>query len=55
MEIETVNEAPHEATAASPKKKPYKTPMLNLYGAVHQFTQGSGGSASDNGAMTMMA
>ena len=36
-------------------KKPYATPTLRLYGAVHQFTQGSGGQASDgNNSMTMM-
>ena len=36
-------------------KKLYATPTLRLYGAVHQFTQGSGGMASDgDGTMTMM-
>ena len=36
-------------------KKLYATPTLRLYGAVHQFTQGSGGQASDgNNSMTMM-
>ena len=36
-------------------KKPYATPTLRLYGAVHQFTQGSGGQANDGGnSMTMM-
>ena len=36
-------------------KKLYATPTLRLYGEVHQFTQGSGGMASDgDGTMTMM-
>ena len=35
-------------------KKPYATPTLRLYGAVHQFTQGSAGQGNDGGAaMTM--
>ena len=28
-------------------KKPYATPTLRLYGAVHHFTQGTGKAASD--------
>ena len=30
-------------------KKPYATPTLRLYGAVHHFTQGSGGPMNDGG------
>ena len=30
-------------------KKPYATPTLRLYGAVHHFTQGSGGTKNDGG------
>ena len=55
MEIKTINEAPHAAMAASPQKKAYKSPSLRVYGAVHQFTQGSGGQANDGqNIMTMM-
>ena len=55
MEITTVNEAPNAATAASPQKQAYKSPVLRVYGAVHQFTQGTKGAASDaGGTMTMM-
>ena len=39
MEIKTVNEAPQAATAASPKKQAYKSPLLRVFGAVRQFTQ----------------
>ena len=36
-------------------KKPYATPTLRLYGAVHHFTQGSGGSMNDGGGvMTLL-
>lgn len=36
-------------------KKTYSPPVLRVYGAVHQFTQGSAGMASDGAAgMTMM-
>ena len=28
-------------------KKPYATPTLRLYGAVHHFTQGSSGNKND--------
>lgn len=55
MEIKTVNEAPHAATAIPPQKQAYKSPLLRVYGAVHQFTQGSIGMASDGAlGMTMM-
>ena len=55
MEVKALNEVSHATTAASPQKKPYESPLLQVYGAVHQFTQGSGGLASDGGAvMTMM-
>ena len=56
MKIKTVNEAPHAATAASPQKQVYKSPLLRVYGAVHQFTQGTGAQGSDGGTTkTMMA
>ena len=55
MKIKTINESPHASTAASPQKQAYKSPLLRVYGAVHQFTQGSSGMAADGGAgMTMM-
>ena len=31
-------------------KKPYATPTLRLYGAVHHFTQGTGTKSNDSGA-----
>ena len=55
MENKTVNEAPHAATAVGTQKQAYKSPLLRVYGAVHQFTQGTRGTASDaGGTMTMM-
>ena len=55
MKIKTANEAPHAETAASRQKQTYKSPLLRVYGAVHQFTQGSGVVGSDgNGNKTMM-
>ena len=36
-------------------KKPYATPTLRLYGAVHHFTQGSGGTKKDaNNSLTKL-
>ena len=49
MKIKTNDEALQ--VGASPQKQAYKSPLLRVYGAVHQFTQGSAGSATDN--MTM--
>lgn len=45
MEIKTSNEALQAAT--SPQKQAYKSPLLRVYGAVHQFTQGSGNAQQD--------
>ena len=39
-----------QKTTAAPveaQKKPYQAPTLIEYGAVHQFTQGSGGMNGD--------
>ena len=47
MEIKTSNKAPQATTAASPQKQAYKSPLLRIYGAVHQFTQGSKQSGND--------
>ena len=56
MEINTVKKGPQEVTTANPQKQTYKTPLLRVYGAVHQFTQGTGAQGSDGGTtMTMMA
>lgn len=41
------------STKALPKK-PYSSPCLKQYGAIHLSTQGTGGFSSDGGAMTMM-
>ncbi|WP_310582472.1 tail fiber domain-containing protein [Deinococcus sp.] len=54
MKIKTVNEAPHAATAASPQKQVYKSPLLRVYGAVHQFTQGSGTTAQQDASIGMV-
>lgn len=46
-----------QKTVAAPietLKKPYQAPTLVEYGAVHQFTQGSGGMNGDGiGSMRM--
>lgn len=47
MEIKTVNQAPQAATAPPPQKQAYKSPLLRVYGAVHQFTQGTVGGGND--------
>ena len=55
MAINSVKKAPQEVTTASPQKQAYKSPLLRVYGAVHQFTQGSFGMSADGGGgMTMM-
>ena len=54
MEIKTVIDVPQAATETHPQKQAYKSPLLRVYGAVHQFTQGSGGQAADAMTMTMM-
>ena len=55
MVMNLVKKAPQEVTTASPQKQAYKSPLLRVYGAVHQFTQGTRGTASDGNAnMTMM-
>lgn len=51
MKIKTSNEAVHAAAAASLQKQIYASPLLRVYGALHQFTQGTGGTATD--AMVM--
>lgn len=56
MKIKTTNEAPQVATLVNLQKQAYKSPLLRVYGAVHQFTQGTGAQGSDGGTtMTMMA
>ena len=56
MKTKTTNEAPQAATPASPHKLPYTRPLLRVYGAVHQFTQGSGQTNNDGGGvMTKVA
>jgi len=45
MEFKTTNGAPQ--AAASSQKLAYKSPSLQVYGAVHQFTQGSMGTKGD--------
>jgi hypothetical protein len=41
-------------TLASPKKKCYQSPVLQVFGRVHLVTQGTGGNGEDGGgAMTM--
>ena len=49
MEIKTVNQAPRAATATGPQKQAYTSPLLRVYGAVHQFTQGTGAGNQDGG------
>ena len=53
MEVNAFNEVTHATTAASPQKKPYKSPLLHVYGAVHQFTQGASGTAASDGGGVM--
>ena len=51
MEIETKNGAP--AATIPLQKQVYTSPLLRVYGAVHQFTQGSKQSGNDGaGGMT---
>ena len=52
METNKFNEVSFSKREATPKKQAYKSPMLNVYGAVHQFTQGSVGMASDGNSST---
>ena len=55
MVINSVKKVPQEVTTARLQKQAYKSPLLRVYGAVHQFTQGTRGTASDGSAnMTMM-
>ena len=37
---------------ATKKKVPYQAPVLRVYGAVSQWTAGSGGTKGDMGSMT---
>ena len=47
MKVKTANETPIAATATPPQKQAYKSPILRVYGAVHQFTQGTRGTNGD--------
>ena len=47
MEINRVNEALEVVTAIPSRKLVYKTPLMRVYGGVHQFTQGSGSAQQD--------
>ena len=56
MKTKTVDRVTQAASTSGSKRQAYKAPVLRIYGAVHQFTQGSVGKAADGGAgMTMMA
>lgn len=47
MNNQTNKETQQPTTAASLNKQVYQSPMLRVYGAVHQFTQGTGKNAQD--------
>ena len=56
MKTKTVDQPTQAASTSSSKRQAYKAPVFRIYGAVHQFTQGSIGMAADGGlGMTMMA
>ena len=40
---------------ATKKKAPYQAPVLRVYGAVSQWTAGSGGNGQDNRSMSKMS
>lgn len=44
-----VDKMASEATLTSPQKLAYQSPELRVYGAVHQFTQGSMQNGNDGG------
>jgi len=45
---------PAKLTKHDMGKKPYVAPVLQKYGALRQFTQGSGGTVGDAGAQLMV-
>ena len=47
MKINTINEGTQVTTLRSGQKRSYKTPLLRVYGAVRQFTQGTKNAGSD--------
>ena len=49
MEIKTENVAHPVATTIQLKKQVYTSPIFRVYGAVHQFTQGSMQNGNDGG------
>lgn len=56
METKTTTGDSLQADTVVGKKHPYQAPKLLTYGAVRQFTQGTGGGGNDGGGiMTMMS
>lgn len=49
MKIKTIDDAPLQAKSVNTKKQLYKSPLFRVYGAVHQFTQGTKTNGSDAG------
>ena len=47
MDIKTDNVIPPAATTTQLQKQVYTTPIFRVYGAVHQFTQGSRAAMND--------
>ena len=52
MKIKPSNKAIQ--AAVPPQRKPYKSPLLNVFGAVYQFTQGSGTTAMNDASIGMV-
>lgn len=47
MEIITNNDAAQASTSSNSQKQVYESPILHVYGAIHQFTQGTVGNNND--------
>jgi hypothetical protein len=53
MEAKSQNSQPTAAAPSEPHKRPYNSPVLRVYGAVRQFTQGSLGGGNDATSVSM--
>jgi hypothetical protein len=54
MEVESRNIQPTPATPGNAPKRAYNSPVLRVYGAVRQLTQGGGSAATFDGMSTMI-
>lgn len=54
MKVKKFDEAALTGAATPLQKQVYKSPLLRVYGAVHQFTQGSGSTSMQDALVGMV-